>query len=160
MMLKILILNILLSLHPVHVTLTTINQSPGSDTLELFFRMYVDDFKLDYKEYYPDFKPGKDNDTADYPREMLNRYFNDRVRIYVNNKLLNGNITEVAINSYEITINLDYHSYRKPKSIKVSNQVLVSIYSDQANMVYLSINNYEDAVKLTADSVEKTIKLK
>jgi hypothetical protein len=160
MMLKILILNMLLSLHPVHVTLTTINQDPGSDTLELFFRMYVDDFKLDYKKYYPDFNPGKDNDTADYPREMLNRYFNDRVRIWVNNKLLNGNITEVTINSYEITINLDYHSYRKPKTIKVSNQVLVSIYSDQANMVYLSINNYEDAVKLTADNVEKTIRLK
>jgi hypothetical protein len=160
MMLKILMLNILLSLHPVHVTLTTINQAPGSDTLELFFRMYVDDFKLDYNKYYPDFTPGKDNDTADYPREMLNRYFNDRVRIWVNNKLLNGNITEVTINSYEITINLDYHSYRKPKSIKVSNQVLVSIYSDQANMVYLSINNYEDAVKLTAYNVEKTIRLK
>ena len=159
-MLKVLIINILISLHPVHVTLTTINQAQDSDTLQLFFRMYVDDFKLDYNQYYPDLKPGKDNDTADYPREMLNRYFNERVRIYVNNKLLSGNITEVTINSYEITINLDYHSYRKPKSIKVSNQVLVSIYDDQANMVYLSINNYEDALKLTAGNVEKTIRLK
>ena len=76
-MLKVLTLNIFLFFHPVHVTLTTINQVHDSDTLKVFFRMYYDDFQRDYKLYYPEFKPGKNNDTTGIPREMLNKYFND-----------------------------------------------------------------------------------
>jgi hypothetical protein len=159
-MLKVLILNIFLFFHPVHVTLTTINQVQDNDTLKVFFRMYYDDFQLDYMLYYPEFKPKKNNDTTCIPHEMLNKYFNDRVQIYVNHKLLSGKLSDVSIDSYEICLNLIYHSYKKPRNFRIRNQVLTSIYSDQANMVYLNINKYEDAIKLTVDNVEEAISLK
>jgi hypothetical protein len=159
-MLKVLILNIFLFFHPVHVTLTTINQVQDNDTLKVFFRMYYDDFQRDYMLYYPEFKPKKNNDTTDIPREMLNKYFNDRVQIYINHKLLSGKLSDVSIDSYEICLNLIYHSYKKPKNFLIRNQVLTSIYSDQANMVYLNINKYEDAIKLTVDHFEESIGLK
>ena len=159
-MFKILTLNIILLLHPIHVTLTTINQAQDSDTLEVTFRMYIDDFRLDYGQYYPDFKPGNTNDTTEYDHERLARYFNDKVRIYINNKLLTGNLTDVSVNSYEILLTLTYQSNKKPRILKVSNQILTGIYGDQANMVYLKINNYEDAIKLTVDKAEGTVKLK
>jgi hypothetical protein len=158
-MLKVLILNILLFLHPVHVTLTTITQAQNSDTLRVFFRMYSDDFQLDYKLYHPEFKPGKNN-TKDIPHEMFNKYFNDRVQIYINRKLLSGELENVSIDSYEIRLNLIYHSDKKPENFRIRNQILTSIYTDQANMVYLNINKYEDAIKLTVDNVEEAIRLK
>ena len=52
-MLKILILPILFAFHPVHVTLTTIEQAQGTDTMKVFFRMYYDDFLRDYKMFDP-----------------------------------------------------------------------------------------------------------
>lgn len=159
-MFKILALNIILLIHPVHVTLTSINQAQDSDTLKVAFRMYIDDFQLDYGRYYPDFKPGNDNNSTNYSEVMLSRYFNDKVRIYINNKLLPGNLEDVSINSYEILLTLTYQSSIKPRILKVSNQVLTSIYSDQANMVYVNINKYEDAMKLTVDNTEGTIRLK
>ncbi|MGD0341621.1 MAG: DUF6702 family protein [Bacteroidales bacterium] len=159
-MLKVLILNIFLFFHPVHVTLTTINQVQDSDTLKVFLRMYYDDFQRDYILHYPEFKPGKNNDTTGISREMLNKYFNDRVQIYVNHKLLSGKLSDVSIDSYEICLNLIYHSDIKPRNFRIRNQILTSIYSDQANMVYLNINKYEDAIKLTVDHIEETISLK
>jgi hypothetical protein len=159
-MFKVLLLNILLSFHSIHVTLTTVSQDEGSDTLHVFFRMYLDDFQLDLKQFYPEFKPGKDNDTTNFSNEMLNRYFNEKVRIYMNDKLLTGNLTKVSINSYEILLYLDYHSIKNPRNFKIRNTILTSIYNDQANMVYLNIHSFEEAIKLTADDKEKKVKIK
>lgn len=159
-MLKFLILNIFLYFHPVHVTLTTINQVQDSDTLKVICRIYYDDFQLDYKLFYPEFTRGNDNDTTHYPHAMLNEYFNGRVQIYINNKLLSGILSDVTINNYEILLSLIYLSDKKPRNFRIRNQIMTSIYSDQANMVYLNINKYEDAIKLTVDKVEAGIRLK
>ncbi len=159
-MFKVLLLNIFLSFHPVHVTLTTINQAKGSDTLKVFFRMYIDDFQLDFNQCFPEFKPGKNNDITDLPNEMLNKYFNNRVQIYINKKLLSGKLSDISIDIYEIHLNLIYLSDIKPRNFRIRNQILASIYRDQANMIYLNINKYEDAIKLTVDHVDATIKLK
>jgi len=159
-MLRLLILNILVWMHPVHVTLTSLNQAPGNDTLKVSFRMYYDDFQRDYKLYYPDFKPGSDNDTSLYPHEKLVKYFNERVNVSINNKLLTGYLSDVSINRYEILMNIYYLSAKKAKTFRIRNKVLTTIYSDQANMVYLNINKYEDALKLTVDHDEEVVELK
>ena len=159
-MLKVLILNIFLFFHPVHVTLTTVTQVQDSDTLKVFFRMYYDDFQRDYKLYYPEFKSGKNNDTTDVPHEVLNKYFNERIQIYINHKLLSGKLIDISIDKYEIRLNLIYHSDKKPRNFRIRNKILTSIYTDQSNMVYLKINKYEDAIKLTVDHVEEAISLK
>ncbi len=159
-MLKVLILNALLLLHPVHVSLITVNQTPESDTLNLFFRMYYDDFLRDYKLYNPEFTSSDISDTSKISNEMVDKYFNNRVQIYINHRLLAGRLLNVSKNSYEIRLKLIYPSDKKPRDFKIRNQVLVRIYNDQANMVYLNINKYEDAIKLTVDHIEEERKLK
>jgi hypothetical protein len=159
-MLKVLILNALLLFHPVHVTLITINQAQESDTLKVFFRMYYDDFLRDYKLYDPAFKPQKNDGTEKIPDELIKKYFNERVQIYINHKLLSGSLSKVSTDSYEIRLELVYHSDKKPRNFKIRNQILISLYSDQANMIYLSINKYENAIKLTVDHIEEELKVK
>lgn len=159
-MLKILILNALLFFHPVHVSIITVTQVGESDTLEVFFRMYYDDFLRDYKLYNPDFNPGKNIEPKDFPDELIKKYFDDRVQIYINHKLLSGSLSNVSTDSYEILLNLIYQSDKKPRNFKIRNQILIGIYNDQANMVYLNINKYEDAIKLTAKDFEEARKIK
>jgi len=160
-MLKVLLFNFLFLLHPVHVSLTTVSQKADSDTMEIFFRMYYDDFLRDFSLYAPEFKIRKStNDNSAIPREMLNNYFNDRVRVYINHKLLSGQLTDFSVDSYEIHMKIVYHSVGKPRVFKIRNQILTGIYKDQANMVYLKINRYENALRLTVDEDEKSISLK
>jgi hypothetical protein len=144
----------------VHVTLITINKAPESDTLEVFFRMYLDDFLRDYKLYNPDYKPGTNSETKEIPDDLIKKYFNNRVQIYINHKLLSGSLVKVSKDSYEIRLDLVYHSEKKPRNFKIRNQILIKLYSDQANMVYLSINKYEDAIKLTVEHFEEELNLK
>ena len=155
-MLKILIFHILLIFHPVHVTLTTIDQPNGADSMKVFFRMYYDDFLLDYKLFDPDHNPEKLSVNQSFPADLANKYFNNRIHIYVNNKLLTGNILTVNILDNEIFLNLLYQSDKEPKKIRIRNQVLTGLYSDQTNMVFLNINKNEQAMRLTPEHDKET----
>jgi hypothetical protein len=155
-MLKILILPILFALHPVHVTLTTIDQVQGSDSMKVFFRMYYDDFLQDYKMFDPHFNLDRMAVDQSFPADLANKYFNDKIHIYVNNKLLTGKILTVTILDYEIFLNLIYASNKDPKKIKIRNQVLTGLYSDQTNMVFININKNEEAMRLTPEHDKET----
>ena len=153
-MLKILILPIFLIFHPIHVTLTTIDQVQGTDSIKVFFRMYYDDFLLDYKLF--DHNLGKLSVTQSFPADLANKYFNDRINIYVNNKLLKGNVQKVTVLDNEIFLNLVYPSDKDPKKIKIRNQVSIGLYSDETNMVFININKNEEAMRLTPEHDKET----
>ena len=155
-MLKILILPILLIFHPVHVTLTTINQSQGNDTMKVFFRMYYDDFLLDYKLFDPDRNLEKLSLNQSFPADLANKYFNEKIHIYINNKLLTGNVLSVTILDNEIFLNLLYRSAKDAKKIKIRNRVLTGLYGDQTNMVFININKNEEAMRLTPEHDKET----
>jgi hypothetical protein len=155
-MLKTLILPILLIIHPVHVTLTTIEQVQGADSMKVFFRMYYDDFLLDYKLSDPSHNPEKLSVTQSFPADLANKYFNEKIHIYINNKLLTGNVLSVTILDNEIFLNLLYHSAKDAKKIKIRNQVLTGLYSDQTNMVFININKNEEAMRLTPEHDKET----
>jgi hypothetical protein len=150
-MLKTLIIPILLTFHPVHVTLTTIDQGQGTDSMKVFIRMYYDDFLRDYALYDPDCNLEKISVNHTFPVDLAGKYFDNKVHIYINNKLLAGKVLSVSIQDYEIFLNLVYRSYKDPKKIKISNRVLTGLYSDQTNMIFISINNNEEAMRLTPE---------
>jgi hypothetical protein len=159
-MLKTLILPILLIFHPVHVTLTTINQVQGTDSLKVFFRMYYDDFLRDYKLYDPKCVLEEISGDQTFPADLIDQYFNDQVHIYVNNKLLKGKLLTVSIIDNEICLNLFYRSDNKPKKIKIRNQVLTRLYNDQINMIFISIYRINEALRLTPEHNKEIISLK
>lgn len=159
-MLKILMINFLFLSHPVHMTVTSIEQEQGSDTLKVFFRMYYDDFLNDYKSYNSAFD--FNNLTPDLPvtHNQIIEYFNDRIQIYVNHKLLTGKLTDLFKDNFEISLSVHYKSVKKPRKLSIMNQVLIKLYNDQVNMVYLNINNYHDARKLTPGNFTGEFSLK
>lgn len=150
-MLKLLILPIFLIFHPVHVTLTTIDQTQGTDSMKVFFRMYYDDFLQDYKMFDQYRKLENLSAAQSFPADLANKYFNDKVNIYVNNKLLTGYVLTVTILDNEIFLKLLYMSVKDPKKIRIRNQVLTSLYTDQTNMIFININKNEEAMRLTPE---------
>ncbi len=155
-MLKILIIPIFFAFHPVHVTLTTIDQVQGSDSMKIFFRMYYDDFLLDYKLFDRNHNLDKLSVNQAFPADLANNYFHDKIHIYINNKLLTGNVKTVTILDNEIFLNLVYRSEKDPKKIKIRNQVLIGLYSDQTNMVFINISKNEEAMRLTPEHDKET----
>jgi hypothetical protein len=146
--------------HPVHVTMTSIDHVPDTDSLKVFMRMYYDDFLRDYKLFdeevnVEDYVPNKL-----FPEDLISKYLNAKVNITINNKEHTGKLLNLTLADNELSLNLLYRTTKNPEVITVRNMVMTDLYSDMANMTIIRFNNFEEGIKLTSDEPEETFKLK
>jgi hypothetical protein len=149
-----------LAFHPVHVTMTSIDHVPDTDSLKVFVRMYYDDFLRDYKLF--DEKTDIQAYVPDklFPEDLISKFLNAKVNIFIDNKELSGKLLNVTLADNELSLNLLYKTDKNPEVITVRNLIMTDLYSDMANMTIVRINNIEEGIKLTSDEPEKTFKLK
>jgi hypothetical protein len=159
-MFKTLFFSIWLLFHPVHVTLTSIDYIPQTDSFKVFVRLYYDDFLRDYKLNGGDLQNKIFSDTDPSSMSIMEKYIGEKIVIKVNEKQISGKLHDMRLIDNEISMNLEYKTGKKPKIIAVKNLIMTGLYSDQANMVIVKINDFEEGVRLTSDLTEQTFKIK
>ncbi len=159
-MLKILAIPLLLLVHPVHVSITSLEHVTGTDSMKVFCRLYFDDFLRDYQTIDDDRDLATVFSSLPFPEDLLNKYFNSKVIIYVNNKLLTGKLLSVDMADNEISLNLYYKVEKKPRKIHVRNLILTSWFSDQENLTIVRAGSFEKGIKLTPGHIEETFLIK
>ena len=147
-------------IHPGHVTMTSIDYVQGTDSIKVSCRMEFDDFLKDLQTIDDDRNLKLFFSKQPFPADLINQYFNSKVFIYVNDKLLIGKLLSANITDNDINLNLFYRSGKKPKSITVRNLILIGWYSDQTNLTIIRINNFEKGIKLTPGHNEETLLIK
>jgi len=155
-MLKSLLL-FLFMLHPVHVTLTSVDYAPKDGRLNVFIRMYLDDFLLDTEQNEEIFL--KDNRKS---KKITEKYINQKFIIKANNKTLKGKINNFEVIKSledEIKVYMEYKTSRKPKELLVRNLIMTDLYDDQSNLVIIKIDNFEDGFKFTSEITERVFKI-
>jgi hypothetical protein len=159
-MVKALFFSIWFLFHPVHVTLTSIDYIQEMDYFKVFVRMYFDDFLLDCELNGKEIQNNDFLNNNSETKEVLEKYLEDKIIIKVNDKLISGELQEMEMADNEISMNLNYKSFKKPKTITVKNLIMTGLYNDQANMIIVKINDFEQGAKLTSDITEQTFKIK
>jgi len=145
---------------PGHVTMTSIDYVQGTDSIKVSCRMEFDDFLKDLQTIDDDRNLKLFFSKQPFPADLINQYFNSKVFIYVNNKLLIGKLLSANITDNEICLNLFYRLSKKPKTITVRNMILIGWYSDQTNLLIIRINNIDKGIKLTPEHNEETLIIK
>jgi hypothetical protein len=159
-MFRIIAISLWLFMHPAHVTMTSIEYVTGTDSLKVSCRMDFDDFLKDLQTIDDDRNLYRLFNKQPFPSDLINQYFNSKVFIYINNKLLIGKLLDVNLSDNEFVLNLIYKSEKKPKNITVRNIILTSWYSDQTNLIIIRINNFEKGIKLTPGHDEESLIIK
>jgi hypothetical protein len=159
-MLKAILFACWLIFQPGHVTMTTIDHVPGTDSLKIFLKMDYGLFLRDYQTIDDDRDLHRLYEYQPFPSDYINNYINSKLFIQIDNKLLTGKLLNMELNDGEASFNFLYRTNRKPKKIIVSNKILISLYSDQVNMTIIRINNIEKGIKLTYENSEETFILK
>jgi hypothetical protein len=159
-MLKTLFFSIWFFLHPVHVTLTSIDYIPEIDSFKVFVRMYFDDFLRDYKLDGNEIKDKEFSTTDALYINMMQKYLAEKVIIKVNDKQLYGKIQNMNLADNEISMNLEYGASKRPKTVSVKSLIMIRLYNDMSNMILVKINDFEEGVKLTSDMTEQSFKIK
>ena len=159
-MVKFLFFSLWLALHPVHVSLLSIDYAPDKELFNVFLRIYFDDFLLDSGFSSDEQKNLNFSDNNSYTREAIGNYVNKRLKIIVNNGQTSAILEKIDLSDNELRMNLIFSPAKKVNTITVKNFIMTSLYNDQANMTIVRVNDFEEGVKLTADETEKTFKIK
>ncbi len=160
-MLKTLIFTFLFALHPVHVSLMSVEYDEGSESFRVFIKVFFDDFLADAGLIEITEVP--DIDISDYDKpdnEFTEEYFNKRVLISVNGRQVNGRLTEAELSDGELNVNMLFDAGRKINDLTIQSRIMTDIFNDQANMVIVKVNDFEEGVKLTPQKTEQTFKIK
>ena len=147
-------------MHPGNVTMTSIDYVHGTDSLKVSCRMKFEDFLKDLQTIDDDRNLYRLFNKQPFPSDLINQYFNSKVFIYVNNKLLIGKLLSANLADNDINLHLIYRLSKKPKSITVRNMILTGWYSDQTNLMIIRINNFEKGITLSPKHNEETYIIK
>jgi len=158
-MLKALILQILVAATPIHLSMTSIEHVPDSDSLKVMIRMNYDLFLRDYQTIDDDRDLHLLYSYNPFPADYANNYINSKLFIHLNNKRLTGKLLSMDIKDSEISIKMLYYSVKKPKNITVRNTILTGLYSDQVNLTIIKVNDFEKGIRLTPEQKEVKVKL-
>ncbi len=139
--------------------MTSIDHVKDTDSLKVFVKMYYDDFLLDYSRSGLSLPFNIEQTDDSFPHDLMNNYIDEKVIITINNKQLKGKLLNLKLEDNEISMNLLYRSDKKPHVITIKNLIMTDLYSDQANMTIIRINDFEEGVMLTPLKTEETFKL-
>jgi hypothetical protein len=146
-------------LHPLHLTLTSVEQIRGTDSLKITVKMNYDLFLRDYQTIDDD-RNLEIYRNKPFPESFTYSYFQSKMGIYINNKLIYCKLLNIDVTDGEISLNLLYRLENKPRKIKIRNEFLTSLYTDAENYIMISIGNLEKGIKMTYDYTEETYKIK
>jgi len=153
-MLKNLILLPWLILHPVHVTLTSVDYVPKDGCLNVFIKLYLDDFLLDAELDEGIFLKDKNKS-----KEIIENYINKKLIITTNNQTLTGKINSIEEVIDEVKVYVEYKISEKPKELRIRNLIMTELYDDQSNLMIIKIDEFEEGFKFTSEITEQVFKI-
>ena len=155
-MIRLLVFSLWLALHPVHVSLMSIDYEPEGKVFNMFLKIYFDDFLLDSGIGASGGDRLVFQGSDKYTSGLLTNYVNERVRILVNGHPVKAEPGKMDLSENELRMNFSFESADKVRSVTVKNLIMTSIYNDQANMLIVKVNDFEEGARLTAMETEKT----
>jgi hypothetical protein len=158
-MVRLLFLSLWLAVHPVHVSLMSIDYVQDQKIFNVFLRVYFDDFLLDSGIEPGDQKKLVFLGSDGFTQKVISDYVNDRVNLRVNNRQVNAELVNMDLSDNELRMNLTFGSAGKVNSITVRNLIMTSLYNDQTNMIIVKVNDFEEGVRLTVQETEKRFEI-
>lgn len=153
-----LLISILISLHPIHVSVADIQYREDRKSIEIILRVFVDDLELSIRNLRqePDLdilEPKNDLKTE----ELVLPYLTNRFRIYLDGKQQAYRFLGFELEGEAMVCFIEIEKVKKWKQIKVHNSIITETYEDQNNLVHVTVNNKVKSLRLTRQKPEDTL---
>jgi hypothetical protein len=153
-MYKMVLIAFWLALHPVHVTLMSVEYSAEDKGFKVFIKVYYDDFLTDFRTLkgnppVPDLL--KENVASG---ALISEYLKQRIHLFAGETELPQEFGNFKLEDNELKLNLICRMKKNATVVTVRNTILTDIYRDQTNLVILNYGSFEEGVKLTPEKRE------
>jgi hypothetical protein len=138
-----------LTLHPMHVSVTDILFDQKEKQLEITIRVFADDLEQSLKKTLnkPDLDILKTQKTS--IDDIMRTYFADHFSVSLDDRVQTSNYLGHEIEEGTFVFYVEVAKIKKWQSIKVRNQLLMETFSDQSNLVNVTVNDDVKSLRLT-----------
>lgn len=138
--------------HPLHVSVTEIEMDSKDKRLEIMMRVFVDDFETSVRQKYnqpeldilPLFEQERD--------KIISRYLNDHFKIWLDSKNQKTSYLGHEIDNDAFIFYIEVPNVKKWKSIQIHNDIIMHTYSDQSNLVHVTVQETVKSLRLTKNN--------
>jgi hypothetical protein len=125
-------------LHPFHVGLTDITYNPESQTYQVSIKLFTDDLEEGLEEFSGLKLNLVDSSLTEVSDSLIFRYTDQNFQIYSKAKLDLKYIGSEK--EYDVTwIYLESDKTQIHEEIHVTNEILISVFSDQTNIIHFTV---------------------
>ncbi len=148
-----------LLLHPVHVSMSSMEYITQDKGFRITVRMYSDDLLLDLLNLYE----LPEQNIADHvytgPDDIYEDYINEKLKIKINDKQHTARLLETEKLEIETIMRLFVEYEGEIKSIDISNTILTAIYLDQVNLFIYKDEKNELAFRFSGTYLKEKLNL-
>ena len=153
-----LFLNFLLLIHPIYISST--NVVINDDKLEIKVKLFRDDLEDGLRDFHG-FSISIDSpNKIEKKKNLIDQYINDKLTLIINNEKINFIIKDYSLINDVLEVYFIQNFTKKTKDIRITNQLLIEVYSEQSNIMFLDIFGKKYYDNFTASKTEKVLLIK
>jgi hypothetical protein len=126
-------------LHPFHVGLADINYNSNSETYQVSIKLFTDDLEKGLEEFSGVKLDLVDSDLTAESDSVISKYVDDYFQLSSTSKIDLQYIGSEK--DYDVTwIYLESDKTEAATELNISNELLMSVYSDQTHIIHYTVN--------------------
>jgi len=146
------------NVHKFHMALYQINYASEKKMLQITSRIHIEDLdKALQKQFNKKFSIGDENINA-ADQNLLKKYLSERFSVKINNHPYPLNFLSKEIEGDELVCYWNIKNIPKINTLEVNNTVLIECFSDQQNMINVSVLGAKKSFLLTNSITSKSLK--
>lgn len=145
------------TVHKFHMALYQINYASEKKMLQITSRIHIDDLNKALEKNYKK-KIAIENENNNSEELLLQEYLSNRFSIKVNEQVKPLNFLSKEIEGDELVCYWNIRNISKINSLEIYNTVLVDLFSDQQNMINVTVLGGKKSFLLTDSTTSKLLK--
>jgi hypothetical protein len=147
------LLTVAFYLHPIHVSVTEVDFDKKEQSLQIMMRVFVEDLETTLRNTLNDpeldiLEPAGDQTTD----RLAEAYLNEHFKISLDGKPQKMKYLGHEREADAFIFYIEVSNVKPWKTISVVNDIIMSTYSDQSNLVHVYVDDNVKSLRLTANT--------
>jgi hypothetical protein len=145
--------------HPIHVSVTSIEYKEEEEQFQASFKIFTDDFETILSRTFGVTIKINDDPNPEEQIPYFDRYINKSFKLIINedNQLV-PEFRFKKINEEAVWLYYSYGCRIKPQSATIHNAIMMDMFDDQTNLLIMKFNDLEKGYQFKKGSRDITIK--
>lgn len=158
--LTLLHLNSFSILHPFHASVCEMEYNSNTRSLEITYRMFLDDLESALVEKYDADLDIMKPDQKEQVDELVEEYLESQFKFWANGAKVEFDYLGSEIEGYALWCFIEITDLDNLETLDIDNKVMLKLFDDQINLVHFNKEDQVRSLKLFKDHSFGTLKLK